>query len=356
MSLVFFTSSAGDTDLAKATIAQLIRESYAKQLLLVPLTQASQSRLNDIDAKVEQISITELLGLEDFPAFLDDAKLAQLSDLLKEKEIQRAYIGVPSPQNEDLPFQIAKAIETPSVIVNEFMYKDPKHNFWGHIPKLVEKGCEFAMPLNSAAADVNSKSQHAKVSTIGHLSIDRALSKPPMIFVSGSTRPLGEDSAFLEALLSELKKGSHPNLQLRFGIHPGVRNMDTYLLDLLQVCARCEELSQQLKIVLPSRIEDRLCRQYASPFLLREDLSGPELADKADGISQVVPGALINEAHLNKKAVYCHTPVKSYLTGKPKKSITMFFNEVCSKKTTYSDLGLETSTPEALSSLMKRKP
>jgi len=55
-----------------------------------------------------------------------------------------------------------------------------------------------------------------------------------LVFISAQTQPTEVDNQFLEALLKELSTGKYPNLQLRMGIHPGVKDPDAYLQTLLQ--------------------------------------------------------------------------------------------------------------------------
>jgi len=69
---------------------------------------------------------------------------------INENKIQRAYIGVPSSNNE-IPYQIANSIEIPCTIAYEYMFKPATHSFFNYVNSLAAKeNCDFAVPLSPA--------------------------------------------------------------------------------------------------------------------------------------------------------------------------------------------------------------
>src|SRR5206468_3076839 len=98
--------------------------------------------------------------------------------------------------------------------------------------------------------------------------------------------------------------GKYPNLQLRFGLHPGVKDMDTYLQKLLEICKKYPEIQSQFKIILSAQLENKLqhpLSKFDSIFIIQSEVSGSDAAQAADKITQAVPGALLNEAALKGK-------------------------------------------------------
>jgi len=92
---------------------------------------------------------------------------------INENKIQRAYIGVPSSNNE-IPYQIANSIEIPCTIAYEYMFKPATHSFFNYVNSLAAKeNCDFAVPLSPAKNNILGINAAAKIYEIGHLSLDR---------------------------------------------------------------------------------------------------------------------------------------------------------------------------------------
>lgn len=373
MKIAFFVSSVGDTDLAKATIAKMA-EFSRDSILIIPLTVTAIDRTKDLNN--ELISVVSIDEITKHTGLLvkdqiseQDAESVRL--FLEENHIEHAYFGVPSNNNE-MPYQIASRLSIPFTIAYEYMFKPEKHSLWQYVGQLAAKeNCHFAVPLQSAITDIKELDMHADVHVIGHLSLDRVqgitsdvtqsrknLSIEPdqkLVFVSGTTQPTEVDNQFLTALLSELSTGNYPTIQLRMGIHPGVKDLDMYLETLLHTCHLFNTTSHQFKIILSKQIANKLTRPLAvSPFIIHADVTGPEAALAADNISQAVPGALLNEAALQGKPSYFHQQsAKPYL---PKtwfaENISTFFTAKPQPPHHKGELGVTDTAPSLLSNLM----
>lgn len=379
MPIAFFVSSIGDTDLAKATISKLVEQKVDK-IFLIPITSTAAKRTEDLIDTVGVVRLPlseiilkgEILSTEK----MDSEELEKISLFIEKNEINQAYIGVPSPVDEEIPFQIAGSLKIPCTIAYEYMFTaPPTHSFWRHVNTLAsQNNCDFAVPMKKAEEDMLKINPSAKVNVVGHISVDRALrtesidtapirnllqvnDNDELILISGTTQPIEVDNQFLDALLNEIATGKYPNLQLRFGIHPGVRDMNGYLQMLLETCKKYPETQRQFKIILPSALEKRL--QYPlseSTFILRAEVSGADVAQAANKVTQAVPGALLNEAALIGKPSYFHN--KSTNPYLPEawfsESISLFFTAKPQPSHSREELELEDTTPNLMAKLMRR--
>jgi len=369
MPRAFFISSAGDTDLAKATIAQMRSTGYAEEIFVIPLTQTAIDRTQTInDASTKRIIIPAIFDEE----IADEAALNTVLKSVAENNIDRAYIGVAS-SNAEAPYQIASSLtqsNVPCVIAYEYMFTPHEHVIWKYSALLSNSNVVVAVPLESAKKDFPG----ANTCVVSHLSIDRALvdtridttmhrqsllakESDQLVFISGTTQPTSVDNCFLEALLNELSTGQYQNIQIRFGLHPGIRNFDDYLNALLETCSRYPAAASNLKIILPAAIESKLQRATIPQdhsFILRCNLSGADAANASENVAQAVPGALLNEAALRGKPVYCHNPVEPYLPAtwfSP--DLPTFFASKSQTAHTREELGLSGTCAEKMSQLMR---
>lgn len=376
MRIAFFVSSIGDTDLAKATISKLADQESVELISIISLTTAADKRTEDLigNKRISRISLNEITQRAD--ALSNDKvsseDLAKIRSYISENGIQRAYLGVPSTNNE-VPFQIAESLKIPCTIAYEYMFKPAKHTFWGYVDGLTSKGnCDFAVTLTQAKLDILEINANAKVHEIGHLSLDRqqenktdptptrkSLSvnniQDELVFISGSTQPIEIDNQFLDAILNEISSGNYPGIQLRMGIHPGVKDLDAYLQTLLATCEKYAKTKDQFKIILTDSLEKRLKQPIPSDlFILRAEVSGSEAAQAADKISQSVPGALLNEAALAGKPGYFHEKSTTpYLPSKWfSESISSFFTAQPQKPRSREDLGLKDTAPNIMAKLL----
>lgn len=375
MRIAFFMSSLGDTDLAKATAIKLTEQSQNNLIFLIPLTAVAKKRTEDMIGN-NQIFIVPIENITEGDKILSrnqilSEELKKVLSFIEGNNIQHAYMGVPSSDNE-IPLQIAESLEISCTIAYEYMFKPNTHIFWNYVNKLGgKKNCDFAVPLMQAKTDILSINPDAKVHEIGHLSIDRSQivsnedfsyikkslsvgNQDELVFISGTTQSTEVDNQFLQALLSEISTGKYPNLQFRMGLHPGVSNPDAYLQTLLKTCENYPTTISQFKIVLTTQFENKLQQPLLSTsFILRSDVSGTEMAQAADKVAQAVPGALLNEAALKGKPSYFHDhSARPYL---PKawfsESIISFFNSNRVSSHTKEELGIEDNAPKSLTKL-----
>lgn len=378
MPIAFFVSSIGDTDLAKATITKLKEQNSKDIIFLIPLTSIAISRTDDITEN-DQISRVSIDQITKQSAILSEnlvssESLEKISDFVGKNNIQRAYIGVPSINNE-IPFQIAHCLDIPCIIAYEYMFKPLNHVFWNYVDKLASKdNCDFAVTLEPAKKAIMEINYNAKVHKIGHLSIDRSQtvnnldttyikkslsvnSEKELIFISGTTQPTDVDNQFLDSLLSEISTSKYPNIQLRMGLHPGVKDPDAYLQALIETCKKYPQAEEQFKIIMTTQFKSRLQHPILSEsFILPIDISGADAEQAADKVAQAVPGALLNEAALKGKPSYFHdTSAIPYLPQKWFASnLSTFFTAKTESLHSRKELGLEESAPDLLAKLMRR--
>lgn len=374
MKIAFFISSVGDTDLAKATISKLVMQS-TDTIIIIPLTATALDRTKDLmDNKIISVvtieEITKQVGLLAKDQ-ISEQEIESVKLFLEENNIQHAYFGVPSNNNE-IPYQIARRLDISFTVAYEYMFKPEKHGLWKYVNQLASKrNCNFAVPLDSAVTDIKELNSNATTRVVGHLSLDRAQGATPdisktrmtlsvateqeLIFVSGTTQPTEVDNLFLNALLAELSTGKYTSIQLRMGLHPGVKDLDLYLQELLKTCELYPTTKDQFKIVLTNQMAGKLIQPLAdSPFIIKADVSGSDAAQAADKVTQAVPGALLNEAALKGKPSYFHEKsAKPYL---PKhwfsETIATFFTAKSQPPRTKKDLGLSDSAPSMMSKLI----
>lgn len=378
MPIAFFVSSLGDTDLAKATITKLIEQKSKDSFFLIPLTTTAATRTDDMKGNglITRVTLDQITKQQDSLTKnkISNQELELILGFAKDKQIQHIYVGVPSSDNE-IPFQIANHINLPTTIAYEYMFSPGKHVFWSYVAKLaLNENCHFAVPLTAAKEEILKKNKNAKVHEIGHLSIDRSQtpstfnlkpirqsllinSEDELVFVSGTTQPTEVDNQFLNALLSEMSTEKYPRLQLRMGIHPGIKDLDAYLNALLNTCEKFPKAKDKLKIILPTQLEKRLTKPLRDDsFILRGEISGSDAASAADKITQAVPGALLNEAALKGKPVYFHEETEPYLP-KPwfSKDIPTFFKGKPTSHHTLQELKLNDTAPNLLSKILANK-
>lgn len=383
MALIFFVSSLGDTDLAKETIKSLITQGYQNKIIVVPVTDVAEKNTDDYrDSKrVHRVLLEELIQRDKIQSEkgITDEELEKINLYVKDNEVKQVFIGVPSPLNEKIPFQLAQALDVSCVVAYEYMFTaPPEHCFWESVNKLAsKKNCHFAVPFAVAREEVLKKNPVSDVHIIGHVSVDRGLASEikdcsairdklgvnkgeELVFSSGTTQPTEVDEEFLEALLLELSTGKYPNIQLRFGIHPGVKDLDDYLQRLLNNCMKYPSVKNQFKIILPSLLVERLkCdipeEQHA--FIIYTDLSGSEAAQAANKVAQAVPGALLNQAALEGKPAYFHNKTADpYL---PRQwfsdNVAAFFSAQAQKKHTKEEMGIAETAPNRMAKLLGGK-
>ena len=340
---------------------------------ILGITEIAQSRIKDFPAHfpITVVSLAEILGMSHVPLEFSKEYSSRLNDYIALHSIDRAYVGVPSPLSENMAFKIAEDLDIPFVVAYEFMFKPEGHVLWSFASKMAEKKlATFAVPLPGAEADIIASVPDARVQSIGHLSIDKAMGptgaispdirgklriadEETFIFISGTTQPHDIDCTFWDALLAELATGKYPTIQLRFGIHPSVKETPIYLNRLLEICKKYPTTEAQCKIIVPKALDLTLFED--NRFLLQVDVNGPMASTAADAIAQAVPGALLNEAALLGKPAYFHGEATPYLPRALfSENLASFFSAKSRPhKCTRSELGLpDLDAPTRLMELM----
>lgn len=247
----------------------------------------------------------------------------------------------------------------PLTIFNEHMFElDSTHKFCSYQDTFIQSPhIRFAVPTLQAVGALPGD----RTDIIGHLSLDstpqQSLANPTEVktlldippdqdfaFVVGTTQPPEVDVQFLDILLRELQDSSMP-MQVRFGIHPGVKPecINQYLSDLLLVCEQYPLVATQFKIVLNASTkskldESMLTRVLTSPFVRECEITGPQAAEVATHIAQAVPGALPTQFAMAGKPVVTGKP--AYLPDNWFKSSSTFFAAKPTDAKTRTELGL----------------
>lgn len=373
--IVFFVSSAGDTDLAIAAITKLIDQNPTASIYLVPVTPTAETRTQAIAfSQVKRLSLRAIVKSDQ----LDIGAQEKLSAFITQHDIQRAYIGVASPVNEELPYQIAQSLNIPCTFAYEYMFNAPDaHPFWRHLDTIaVRENIDVAVATPTAKEALLKFNPQLNINVVGHVSIDRALTgntvnssavktalhvaeNNEMIFISGTTQKIEIDNQFLRALLEEIETGKYANIQIRFGLHPGISDKNAYMQTLLATCSLFPNVSKQLKIILPDTFAAALNPPVANdhPFIIRSNASGADVAAAADKVAQAVPGALLNEAAILGKPAYYHNKTVTPYLPEPwfiTQSIHAFFSARPQAAHKRSELGVEITAGEAVATLMQR--
>ena len=160
MKVAFFVSSVGDTDLALSTIKSM-ESKGENQALIIALTKAAQQRTESFSSSslVDKTTLPEILHLS-LDSFLngrcDVEELEQIIEYIKLQEINHAYFGIPSVNNE-IPFQIAGLLDDiPVLMAYEFMFKPESHCLWEYLPKLKSKANVQCNGIRLSICDLNS--------------------------------------------------------------------------------------------------------------------------------------------------------------------------------------------------------
>lgn len=182
-----------------------------------------------------------------------------------------------------------------------------------------------------------------------------------LFLFSGTTQPIDVDSELVSAILNELASNRYPNLQIRFGLHPGISNKESYLSTLLGICAQYPHLSAQFKIILPPLIEEQVKSEdiLNNSFIVRANVSGPQAANAGAKVAQAVPGALLNESVIKGKPSYFHKETAEPYLPRDffSKNIQAFFSATTnSKPRTKKELGLnDSTTAENMANIMYKR-
>lgn len=379
MKLAFIISSNGDSDLAIETVKALQKKDYRSEIILLPLTETAIEQVEK--SRLDKVTVMPIDAITGDKNTLTQDKLTEyhlslITNYLTDHEVKRSYIGIPSSNNEK-PYQIAQKTDIPCVISNEYMFYDKNHLFWVWLNALVlSKNISFAVPLPATKKIINSVSaKEVQCFVIGHLSIDRAFAtnatdidkanvlsvlqvKPTqeLTLVAGTTQKTETDIDFIQALLESIQQ--YPNIQLRFAIHPGVKDQNAYLTEIVRACNRYQDALPQFKIILPQKIRNKLNDSELAQHdvFLHGEVAGPVAAAVADRVCQAVPGAIPNEYALKGKPSFVHLN-NSYMPREIFASnLQQFFTQKPQQPCNRTSLGLESeaSAAENMASLVMR--
>lgn len=327
MKLGFVVSSIGDTDLALETAKVLRKQGH--QTTFISVTTVAENRIIAAAklAPITHYSLYDLLILNpEFPLYRCTRKqLDRLMQFVSKQRFSHMYVGLPSERNNEIALQIAERIRhIPVLMASEFMFTpNPAHSIWQHLFKLQQNSkLHWLVSLKSAYEAF--KLDPARADAVGHLSIDRALqtvsfdtakirqnlgaADSSLMFLSSSTQPADYDARFLHAVLSELP--NHATIQIRLGLHPGIRDLDTYLSTIIPIYLE-HDAPKRFQIIVPPSWKAKFKRpkehidnpELASLFVFKE-ISGAEASAAAKGVMQSCAGALLNEAVVRGKPVY----------------------------------------------------
>lgn len=327
MTILFCVSSIGDTDLALQTAKQLRAQGYATAFL--PLSKAAEERVDRAAtlAPITKISLPDIINVAQMPAQrCTNKQIQRIVRFIHQQRFTHMYIGLASERNQEIALQIAENIHhIPVLLASEFMFKPHvEHSIWRHISKLNSNPkLSWAVPLKNSENHFGLES--TRTHYIGHLSIDRALqpitenilalrselgvkAEEKLAVISSTTQPIQCDVDFLKTVLNELPQ--HPKIQARLSLHPGIKDLDAYLVAIGHLYL-AQGAPERFQIILPPSWVKKLKHpelhihkpEYAALFLNKE-VNGPQAAAAADMGLQAVSGALINEAVVRGKPVH----------------------------------------------------
>jgi len=315
--LVFVCSSFGDSALAKDTI-QFISEKSSRPCSIIALNDNITDSLHVFSQDRENVELITSIENQSIQA----CTASQIVNFIETRNFSNAFIGMPSVSGDDKALQVALGLNIPVTFSCDFMFNPPgEHQVWQYQDRLKDKkNIHFAVPLPTISLFNGHPNRHV----VGHRSLyspsnpisasDQAILRSQLIetgshlaVVSGTTQAPGIDKDFLEALLSVLP--NYPNIQLRYSIHPGIRqNMHEYIQELINVANRLDSNSQ-FKIILTPLILEKLTQEQKdslmqSRWIIICNITGAQAQSCADGFCQAAPGELANMSALNGKPTF----------------------------------------------------
>lgn len=318
-SLLFVFSSEGDRALGEATIRRFSRAGRKCTILSLAIPSITQSlieftkTLEHVSMFTEQINNKPILDCheEEIAAYIHSCGFSSI------------YIGLPSENNDEMAYKLALRLNMPVIFNNEWMSIPPSdHAVWRYRGALISNpNIHFTESLaasNIFPADRRSIISHLSLakSPATSMSIEEQLgirnvlevnSEQPLVIVSGTTREQSVDMTFLTELLEELP--NHPSIQMRYSIHPGIKNKADYIEKLLIVTQQAQIKEKQFKIILNHTIikdlnPEKVEQFKSSPWILIADVSGPKATEASDGFAQAVQGAITNRCAKQKKPAF----------------------------------------------------
>lgn len=345
MKYLFVSHSLGDTEaIIQVAVSFLEKPDFDGEINFLPIGQAALDKFLALDEshilhrspKVRRYSLKNILGLDSvidlddkvfFEALesrntLKSGALNKIKAFVEYAGITSALIGTPSQITNQIPFQLAQALqETLQVsFYHDYLFFEPDHYIW-HSLFITESDTE-KKPINWFFASDKAKQKalsvrsNAKVEMVGHPMFDQVEpavkdetirsqlnigKEETFIFISGTTLESDADKVLLTAIAEASTDESVQDLQIRFGIHPGHRNLKKYLADLEEVIAKFPNLAGRVKLIL-SPIIERKCEaqdiNIKEEHYVKAPVSGAQATESADGVACAVPATLVSKAVL----------------------------------------------------------
>lgn len=372
MSTLFVCHSTGDTNVILDVARELLSNSHDSITILV-VGQAAKRKLESLNEgdslkKSERVNITylskiigeqEMLKSEDDK--LSEKQLSLLSEAINKMKISKALIGTPSKNNAQIPFQIAAFIAEHlevGVIFNDYLFKEQKHIYWNTLTQndKWQHTYTWCVPLLSTQKELEHTNKDVKSAVVGHPSIEACINTPEqnnsidairkqlgindetaLLFISG-TKDLKADQSLLEEIFQARNETENKNIQIRFGLHPGINDLDAYMKELTNhVEQDAAELGQYFKFIITDKLLPRVnLKDINDSLICKADVNGDNGAAAADGVACSVPATLATKSAITgKPAYYSNADKKSYLPADRmfvgKSNISHFFKSLSDK-------------------------
>jgi hypothetical protein len=395
MPTLFVCHSAGDTNVISATAEIMLRRSRDTLKFLI-IGKAAEDKLRVMTedhpfkrnpAQVELIYLSEIIGKEAALALENGTLTPEQLDLIKPRlaGINRAVIGTPSQTNCTVPFQIAAYLADTlqqGLTYNDYLFEEKGHVYWKTLaePASWQQKYTWLLPLPYATEIARRLNPALKIETVGHPSIDAAISAPidaasiahtrselqipesqTLLFISG-TKDLAQDQSLLAALYEVIASDAkYDNIAIRIGIHPGASDLSSYV----------DSLQKQIPAMLRSRvrliISDRLastCAAMLQPEVcVLKNISGDQAAQAADAVACAVPATLVNTAAIQGKPSFYLQDQAPFIQGRllaGKVNTHPFLDQIIGpkvvKSVTKAELGLPAPDAAEIITEMLNKP
>jgi len=382
MGILLACHSTGDTENIIDTVKLVVKavkeakETGEKIYVLTVGKNATSIVGNSVKEfpNVSHLSLSDIIGEEEAKGVENSAlspqQLSKVQECLAKLEIDTALIGNPSENNAAAPFQIAELISDRlefGMIYNEYLFEESEHIFYKTLQQKKPWQKKFAWMLATQQAELSAKRANPEIKTaaVGHRAIDAATQphafdqkeisdtrnklklsdKQSLLFIS-ATKNAEDDKKLLEQLLSCIQDNkSYSNIEIRLGIHPGLKadpiKLNNYVLTLAEVITKYAgtPVANQVKFIITKELEPLvdLSKIPSTLICATHNVTGDQAALAAQGVACAVPATLINKAALSGKPAYYHQDSKTpFLPGERLhagvSTMGLFLNKVAGKE------------------------
>jgi hypothetical protein len=399
MPTLFVCHSVGDTNAIMAAAKAFLKkapEDEALKFLLIGKAAEEKFRalppgdlFNDI-ARVELIYLSRIVGPDRAAALENGELIPEELGLISAQlgEINKALIGTPSQNNCIVPFQVAGLLADRlehGCIYNDYLFEEKAHAYWGVVAKEDDRWLKkytWLLPLPGATELVHSLNPALRAESIGHPSIDSAITAPTdsalisrtrgeleiaeaqaLLFISG-TKDLDDDQALLwelyHAIASDAK---YKNIVIRIGLHPGAPDLSSYVESLQAQIP--EGLRDRVKLVITPKVEGACAEGVIRRELcISKGISGDNAANAANAVACSVPATLVNSAALQGKPGFYLQDKEPFIQGRllaGRANAVLFLDQIASAKkpepATKGALGLcEEAATEIMAKMLLSAP